>query len=107
MIFFDSVQAHSEAKLAGYGVSVKDFMRDKWSQQRMKDINFGRVSFILMEGHDELQVKIDLPRVEVDTPKEQGREIFAVWKPLYDSGMADEYLTDANGYDLMTRNVFH
>ena len=36
-----------------------------------------------------------------------GREIFAIWRPSFGSNdLSFDYLTDANGIELMTRRVF-
>ena len=61
----------------------------------------GRASFILLKGHDKLHQEIELPVLEARI----GREFFAKWVP--DFAFLDmQYLTDANGYDLVAREVF-
>ena len=40
-----------------------------------------------------------------DMEKRQGLEFFAKWTLDYDE-MSDKYLSDANGYDLIERDVF-
>ena len=56
-----------------------------------------------MNGHDKLYQSLELPRVVVKNGA--GREIFAKWSPAY-TEIGDVFLTDANGYDLVTRPIF-
>ena len=55
-----------------------------------------------MKDHDTVHLQIELPRMD---PATSGREFFALWTPTY-SVMSDEYLTDANGFDIVTRQVY-
>ena len=43
-----------------------------------------------------------LPRPNFDNGD---HEVFATWKALYEE-ISDEYLTDANGYDLIRRPIY-
>lgn len=64
----------------------------------------GRISFTLLRGHSKLHQSIDLPRFSVDRGM-AGREIFAKWVPHF-MEIDEEYLTDANGFDLVSRKVY-
>ena len=66
-----------------------------------REIDTGRVSFMLLKGHERLYQEIELPLLEATI----GREFFARWVPDFDFIDA-QYYTDANGYDLVTRDVF-
>ena len=55
-----------------------------------------------MKGQDKIQQQVQLPRL--DFPQETGREIMAVWRPLYES-YSYKYLTDANGLEFIERQV--
>ena len=46
---------------------------------------------------------MDMPRFR--DVKLGGAEIFASWTPAYEE-ISQEFLTDANGFDLMTRKVY-
>ena len=61
----------------------------------------GRISFTLLKGHDRLYQKIELPLFKGAI----GREFFAKWTSEY-SFLDSQYLTDANAYDLVARDVF-
>ena len=61
----------------------------------------GRVSFMLLQGHDKLYQEIEIPVLEARI----GREFFAKWAPNF-AFLDTQYLTDANGYDLIARDVF-
>ena len=45
-----------------------------------------------------------MPRLQV-RPNSSGREVLAVWKPEF-KAIDPEYVTDANGLELITRKVF-
>ncbi len=65
--------------------------------------DLGKLSFILMKGHDKLYQSVQLPEPSIEP--NSGREIFAKWEPKYDD-IAHTFWTDANGYDLIERRVF-
>ena len=65
--------------------------------------DLGKVSFVLIKGHDKLHQAIELPKPAFSV--ESGREIFAKWVPVFEK-ISQTYLTDANGYDLIERDVF-
>ena len=66
----------------------------------------GKITFTLVSGSDEIYQKVELPRLEYDP--EGGREIFATWQPIFDESkeISDEFFTDANGLELISRQVF-
>lgn len=67
----------------------------------------GRISFTLIKDHTEIiHQHVVLPRLPYN-PK-GGREIFATWTPLLDQNdsLAEDFITDANGLELMSRPVF-
>ena len=64
----------------------------------------GRIQFILMDGSEKLQQRIDLPRFAINE-QVGGREVFAKWTPDYES-ISEDYLTDVNGFSLIKRKVF-
>lgn len=66
-----------------------------------KDI--GKISFILMKGHSKLHQTIDLPFY--NERSEGDSEIFAVWTPAYEK-ISNQFFTDANGFDMKTRDVY-
>ena len=63
-----------------------------------------------MKGSKGVHHKVDLPRFEFE--KQNGREIFATWKPFYDpiesayASISNEFVTDANGLELINRTVW-
>ena len=80
--------------------------RDCLRIQDYSNINakrLGRISFILMKGHSKLYQQVTLPRFHVGQ-FEDGKEIFAKWTPHFDE-VSSEYLTDSNGFDLITRKI--
>ena len=63
----------------------------------------GQVSFILIDGHQTLSQRIDLPQfLEIE---KGGAEIFAAWTPHFEE-ISPVFLTDANGYKQRARPVF-
>lgn len=56
-----------------------------------------------MKGHDRLHQSVQLPKPTLQ--EDSGREIFAKWEPKYED-IAHTFWTDANGYDLIERDVF-
>lgn len=71
-------------------------------QLKDKPEQTGRVSFMLLKGHDRVYQTVKLPLYI--TPG-LGREYFAKWTPEFEF-IDSSYLTDANGYNLMSREVF-
>ena len=57
-----------------------------------------------MKGHSKLHQTIELPGYSEIVGG--GAEIFAAWTPAYDQ-ISGEFLTDANGFDIMTRKVYN
>ena len=63
----------------------------------------GKVSFFLIDGHETLSQRIDLPPfLEIE---KGGAEIFAAWTPDFEE-ISPVFLTDANGYKQRARPVF-
>ena len=60
----------------------------------------------MISRSDEIHQKIELPRLVYS--KKSGREVFASWLPVFkqDSKFGAEFLTDANGLELVTRPVY-
>ena len=63
----------------------------------------GRISFVLMKGHDKVHQMIEFPRFDIKGAP--GREYFAKWTPSYHE-IHQKYMTDANGFDIMSRDVY-
>ena len=66
-----------------------------------KDV--GKVSFFLMKGQSKLHQTIDLPFY--DETREGDAEIFAVWTPTFKK-ISPQFFTDANGFDITTREIY-
>ena len=62
------------------------------------------MSLTVAKGDSKLHFRIEMPRVDIG--QSSGREIFAIWKPDFDQIQDDQFLTDANGFDLMARSVY-
>ena len=63
----------------------------------------GTASFILMKDSNTVNLHLELPRVD---PNIYGREIFAMWTPTPYQSFSDEFLTDVNGFDFVSREVY-
>ena len=64
-----------------------------------------------MKGHDEIHQTVTIPRIQCSA--DNSREIFGVWTPYFDRTQAfrsdqisDEYITDAQGLELIKRKVY-
>ena len=81
---------------------LKENIGEKYSFSQQK----GRIVFTLISHADEIHQKVELPRMNYDL--EGGREIFASWQPVFkkDSGYSTEFMTDANGLELVSRPVY-
>ena len=65
-------------------------------------VKMGRVTLTLLKGHDRVHQRLELPQPVQD---KISQEVFAKWKPDFDQ-ISHEYFTDANGYDIVRRDVF-
>jgi len=69
----------------------------------------GKISFVLTSGskkvHQILQMPMSLVSEKYEWNNGGGREYFAKWEVDYQL-MASDYFTDANGFDLIKREVF-
>ena len=83
---------------------------DCFLNQDMKDAKLGSAIFSIVDGRSEILLTLSVPRLNVE--HEISREIFAIWTPLFDgksfesSMISTDYLTDAQGFELMKRKVY-
>ena len=110
ILFFDNCDVFQRKlvcdKFEQLGTSshYNECLREKTQDQlSMIDNNdeIGRAQFTLLKDHSQLYQTIELP--EYDAPT--GREFFAKWTPDFEY-IDSQFLTDANGYDLISREVF-
>ena len=65
----------------------------------------------IVKGRDEVHQTLIIPRLSVN--RDKNREIFAVWAPYFNGesfskgAIAKEFLTDAQGFELMERKVYN
>ena len=58
---------------------------------------------MLVKGHDKIHQRIELA---LPDKARVSQEVFAKWTPDFET-ISHSYMTDANGYDLVEREVFH
>ena len=72
----------------------------------------GKVIFRLLKGNDFVHQRVELPRLNF--PEETGREIMAVWEPLFklqtigckrESSKNSYFYTDANAFEIVKREI--
>lgn len=104
VFYTQSYEAHTVAdKCKGYTEKLT-CMKNRPNVPLSNDVSeMGKVSFILMKGHDKLHQTIQLPKLHISST--DGLEVFAKWEPQYDQ-IGHAFWTDANGYDLIEREVF-
>ena len=84
-------------------INKKDSSRVSTKFRSSRDVNF--LTFLTVEKSCGDISSHDIQVIHVGQ-NEDGKEVFAKWIPHFDS-ISSKFLTDANGFDLITRKVNH
>ena len=100
---FDDEMAFAECSTLHNEECFKDHQLDNSSAK------IGTALFTIISGRKEVLLSLKVPNLSID---KTNREVFAVWTPwfngeFFDSSLlSSEYFTDAQGFEIMKRDVY-